>query len=500
MPTKPTTLDLFATQTNYTTGPAGLIGTLTKIAPPGAEITEGSKANQAAFAQWENYLKNQWTVWLDWVRLGVNTPDEDAHIIETDANGTATISGIAAGNRNTGTQNGILVHPNNSGGTAGLLSISKYNKPGTLCQSEINFVPAIWVQGAYIGNAQAALYVQAEADLGGGKGEGRAIEARGGVKNEPAVFADFANRASGGGTGPAFQGRGGDGNDATGTPGGSGIYAEGGAADGATRGGPGVYALTQDDESPAINVDKTQAGAQAAGVRITSKNFAYGIDALHTSGKVPVARLEGNRADATPGESGTPLVMVPQDVTPHLAYRQQFPGAMWVFTASGRYRPAMVLDDDDSSYLTYSKNPNCGLFFRQNSAVTATSDNTWTGVGPILSFTTHGEIPVIQSDVLITIRFSKHRDGLGSAIPDQGGYQLRISDGGGVIQTWSFDLPTSAGAAGTIITTDSHRSIEYTAPAGNTNFNIEHTKLNSADATTVTITDITIDIRPMQRY
>ncbi len=57
MPTKPAiTPFIFATDAVYTTGPALLLGTSTKIAMPVAERDEGWKAEQVPPAQWTNHI------------------------------------------------------------------------------------------------------------------------------------------------------------------------------------------------------------------------------------------------------------------------------------------------------------------------------------------------------------------------------------------------------------------------------------------------------------
>ncbi len=93
MATKPTvTVAIRADDLNYTTGPAALIGTNTKIAPLSADNDEGLKVDSPlgtfpALAQHHNFWHNRTDQWARWVELGTNADDEDAHLVETDANG-----------------------------------------------------------------------------------------------------------------------------------------------------------------------------------------------------------------------------------------------------------------------------------------------------------------------------------------------------------------------------------------------------------------------------
>lgn len=99
MPTKPALgAFLWSSDLNYTTGPAPLIGTATKITPPASESDEGWNADQIPPAQWENFRSNYTTQWTsDWVRLGTSVADADAHIVETDSAGVTNVVNVFAG-------------------------------------------------------------------------------------------------------------------------------------------------------------------------------------------------------------------------------------------------------------------------------------------------------------------------------------------------------------------------------------------------------------------
>ena len=91
MPTKPGFAFTWATSPLYLTGPD--TGTPTRVV--GTPIPDGSIPGQDIFAQHINYMVGLSGDWLtDWVELGTFNPDEDAHIIETDADGQANIARV----------------------------------------------------------------------------------------------------------------------------------------------------------------------------------------------------------------------------------------------------------------------------------------------------------------------------------------------------------------------------------------------------------------------
>ncbi len=84
MPTKPGSSFTFATDANFGSGPAS--GFPTKIIP--ASLGQGFIPGNAVNAEWVNYLFNISGEWItDWILLGTFNPDEDAHIVESDASG-----------------------------------------------------------------------------------------------------------------------------------------------------------------------------------------------------------------------------------------------------------------------------------------------------------------------------------------------------------------------------------------------------------------------------
>jgi len=114
MPTKPTATFTHSTDANFLAGPAA--GNPTKAADPAA-TTQGFIPGQGVEAESVNYLFNITGDWIsDWVEQGSNTADLDAHIIETDANGTASIAAINAGG--TASTLNAITAVENSGATA----------------------------------------------------------------------------------------------------------------------------------------------------------------------------------------------------------------------------------------------------------------------------------------------------------------------------------------------------------------------------------------------
>lgn len=99
MATKPSsTPEIWASNALYTTGP--FIGLSSKVVPPGAIAAEGHRPG-AAFptpAEYENSQQNRITALCQWVFSGNNTGTADAHIVETDATGRATLEALTVNN------------------------------------------------------------------------------------------------------------------------------------------------------------------------------------------------------------------------------------------------------------------------------------------------------------------------------------------------------------------------------------------------------------------
>ncbi len=100
MPTKPTiAVTVRASDTNYSGIGNDLDTTPTKIARSGAELALGyvpdsPLGSRPVSAQGVNYDDNVSDQYTEWVKLGSNTADVDAHIVETDSGGDINVIGV----------------------------------------------------------------------------------------------------------------------------------------------------------------------------------------------------------------------------------------------------------------------------------------------------------------------------------------------------------------------------------------------------------------------
>ena len=107
---------IFAFDANYTTGPALLIGTATKVPRSALQVAEGWTALETPPAQEYNDLWHQYSSWCKWVAEGSTLAGLTAHIVETDSAGQATIARVDAGG--TAYAGGALRARSNSAGAA----------------------------------------------------------------------------------------------------------------------------------------------------------------------------------------------------------------------------------------------------------------------------------------------------------------------------------------------------------------------------------------------
>ncbi len=105
--------EVWASNALYTTGP--FIGSASKAVPPGAVAAEGHRPG-AAFptpAEFENSQQNAITLLSRWVFAGSSAGAADAHIVETDGTGRATLHGLTV--TNTTTQTCVFATGNSAG-------------------------------------------------------------------------------------------------------------------------------------------------------------------------------------------------------------------------------------------------------------------------------------------------------------------------------------------------------------------------------------------------
>ena len=113
MPTKPVDTFFHATDANFTSGPASGSPTTAALADPAQGFIPGT----GVAAETANLPLNICGQWIsNWLSLGSNTADLDAHILETDASGDASIAVINAGG--TAATSGAITAVENSGATA----------------------------------------------------------------------------------------------------------------------------------------------------------------------------------------------------------------------------------------------------------------------------------------------------------------------------------------------------------------------------------------------
>ncbi len=92
---KPSTVPTWATDTNFSSGPAS--GSPTKVNPAGApNVVQGSVPGEGAAAEFLNWLFNILCDWIGWVADGSSAGASDAHLVETDATGETVVRGITA--------------------------------------------------------------------------------------------------------------------------------------------------------------------------------------------------------------------------------------------------------------------------------------------------------------------------------------------------------------------------------------------------------------------
>ena len=112
MPTKPVAAFTFATNTNYSTGPA--VGLPTKI--PAPDLANGFIPGQGIAAEHVNTPLNVTGLWLtNWVSQGSAAAGEDAHIVETSVVGRIAVIG---GNFGSPAKDATVVNADNNSALA----------------------------------------------------------------------------------------------------------------------------------------------------------------------------------------------------------------------------------------------------------------------------------------------------------------------------------------------------------------------------------------------
>lgn len=154
---------IWATDPNYSTGPAPLIGTATKIAPSAADLAEGWNANEVPGGQHQNHFMNHVSQWTNWVALASTLAGLDDHLIQTDIGGQAAVAAITLGNT-AGTSYPLDIQGLNSGspstrainvqiadGTA--INLSNNSVSGTIRAENFGAGPAAQIVNTGTGDA-----------------------------------------------------------------------------------------------------------------------------------------------------------------------------------------------------------------------------------------------------------------------------------------------------------------------------------------------------------
>lgn len=134
---KPVTSFTFATNTNYSVGPFN--GSPTKVVP--GDTANGFVPGDGIPAAWNNYLfaiTGDWSVWL---LAGSYDPDEDAHLVETDSDGYASLAQLTVGGTAASLQ--ALIVTQNTGAQSAAALVSNTGTGFGLAASAVSTLAAI---------------------------------------------------------------------------------------------------------------------------------------------------------------------------------------------------------------------------------------------------------------------------------------------------------------------------------------------------------------------
>lgn len=291
MPVKPATTFQFALNSNYDTGP--YIGFSTKQIP--GDINNGFTPDTGIVSEWVNYLFATTGDWItDWISQGSNAADLDAHIVETNASGVASIGVLAVGG--TASVTIPLSVTENSGYGAASASFDHGTGSAIVATS-----------GGSVGTI-----------LGTNSGTGAGVTGVGAGTNNPGVSGQGIGTGAGvsgvgGATGPGVSGTGGAtggiGGEFTGTGVEAGVIGTGGSV-----AGPGVRGVAGNDSQRGIegysHPSSITGGAGVAGVVIGGSGVGGTFSSAAGTGYGLVAISQPN----SPNKSS--LRLEPQDDDP----------------------------------------------------------------------------------------------------------------------------------------------------------------------------------------
>lgn len=212
---------IWAQNVSYPAGADPWSNQLTKVTAPTA-TGDGFTPETGIVAEYANAELNVLSQWANWLSFGSNAAGLDAHVIETDAAGTATIAAMLLGNTLSAVRP-LTVDPNTPGAGASAI-FRATNAAGSQSESTGNVAAAIGictgaaagVQGQNIGGGGAGVE-------GAGDGVGPGVQGTGGDSGDGGVFQGGATAGNGvvGNAIASFFGV--VGNGASGSPGGGGV-------------------------------------------------------------------------------------------------------------------------------------------------------------------------------------------------------------------------------------------------------------------------------------
>lgn len=549
MATKPLTQPpIWASNVNWSTGPHALEPNKSDVAAD-AIAPEGHVPGALfpSAADVQNSVQNRSTLLARWLFEGTFLPNEDAHVVETDAVGKAGVAQLNVAGHTTqsgptlavgdsqGATNALLVIGGTNdaavsiktssapalamlrtAGSAVVCTINTDTDAAGLTCTSLNNTSAIF-SSTTTGKSIECISWQ---ETGGGAVfrngtpggemykilvEGKAAPGTG--NNGCLMEGTNGNASTPGGWGGKFVG----GDNSTAFAAGAGMIAEGGLATGAGPAGVGLTTTGADGPSAgegivarsnraAANIIDAKNDAVAASgsvMLIEAANLASCITAIQTGGKQAAIVAS---CTATGGDVAAPMRMIPQ--ADDIAGTGVLTGSVWMKLDGVRVRPRLRMSANSNSF-SYSTGPSCFAEVRELSGITNIGVGVYFDISgaAVINFDDPDGIPAQSGDVLITLKFRIKRTTASSDVPDKGGYSIRIHDDTSTVEIKDFrpDMVSSANASADTIFTYIEQRVVYTLPnSGQRSFSVDHAKLVGA-ADGIEIEDLWVTIQPYRR-